>query len=85
MGGEANRHPVVDVRPLRMMVHLLGHNGGRGHKTESGDEAVEGEGSVDTTVLDSPPGRLGKAVLLFFDGELVCGHGSTLAEPRLTL
>ena len=41
MGGKQDGHPVVDIRPLGMMVHRFRNEGRRGHETEGIDEGRE--------------------------------------------
>ena len=46
MGGQSNRDPIVDVGPLRVMIHALGNNGDLGHAQGVLDGFLASRGSL---------------------------------------
>jgi CRP-like cAMP-binding protein len=59
MGGQDDADPVVDVRPFRMVIHLVGHQGDAGHEAEGGVEILEdqGAGNGRTRIVRAAPQR----------------------------
>src|ERR1039457_7140884 len=69
VSGKVHRHAVVDVEPLRMMLHLLDSKRGSGHEAKGVNEIGELVFFVQLSIDDAPAGQAGERLFEFGTGK----------------